>query len=142
MVHIVKILKYVPRGAKAGRLTLELDGTSYNAKCYADPALADGLLVVGSSYPVALTIETDGKVEYADPGKAELKVLQASESGDKVRALGRTWDSIDHQVIKLDAEPTVGVRLNLPQTASDYRGGSWLAAVGVLCADLPPEEHD
>lgn len=142
MVHTVNILKYVAAGAGPGSLKFELDGATYHARCDADPALADGLLVEGSSYPVALTIEAEGKVEYANPGQPALEVLQSSEAGDKVQAVGRTWDSMDHQVIKLDAQPTVGVKLNLPQTATDYRGGSWLSATGVLCADLPPEEHD
>lgn len=142
MVHTVKILRYVPRGASPGQLSFELDGRVFNARCDADPALADGLLVVGNSYPIALTVEAQGKVEYADPGQAALRVVQADQSGDSVSVLGRTWDSMDHQVIKLDANPTVGVKLNLPQTATDYRGGSWLAAQGTLCADLPPEEHD
>jgi hypothetical protein len=142
MVHTVEILEYVPAGAAPGRLTFRLGGVVYNARCHADPALADGLLVEGQSYPVALTVEAQGSVEYANPGEPSLKVQQADKAGDRVHATGRTWDSMDHQIIKLDANPTVGVRLNLPQTATDYRGGSWLAATGVLCADLPPEEHD
>lgn len=142
MVHTVNILKYAPAGNGPGRLQFELEGRKFNARCVADPALADGLLVEGSSYPVALIVEAEGKVEYANPGEPALEVTQASEAGDHVRAVGRTWDSMDHQVIKLDAQPTVGVKLNLPQTATDYRGGSWLSATGVLCADLPPEEHD
>jgi hypothetical protein len=142
MVHTVEILHYTPRDDKPGRLAFKLNGTTYNARCYADPQLADGLLVEGKSYPVALTIEADGKVEYADPGRPDFHIERQDPTGDSIRATGRTWDSMDHQVIKLDAQPTVGVRLNLPQTATDYRGGSWLTAVGTLCADLPPEEHD
>lgn len=142
MVHTVKILRYVPRGPAPGQLSFELDGRTFNARCDADPGLADGLLVVGNSYPIALTVEAVGKVEYADPGQPTLNVLKAAEGGDTVSVIGRTWDSMDHQVIKLDANPTVGVKLNLPQTATDYRGGSWLAGQGLLCADLPPEEHD
>jgi len=142
MVHTVEIVAYTPRNAGPGRLTFKLNGNTYHARCYADAQLADGLLVEGQSYPVALTIEVDGSVEYASASAAELKVVKASETGDYVRAIGRTWDSMGHQVIKLDADPSVGVRLNLPQTATDYRGGSWLTAQGTLCADLPPEEHD
>ena len=142
MVHIVEIIHYTPKSDKPGRLTFKLNGSTYNAKCYADPQLADGLLVEGNSYPVALTVEAEGKVEYANPGEPTFHIEKSDGSGDTIKATGRTWDSMDHQVIKLDAEPTVGVRLNLPQTASDYRGGSWLTAIGTLCADLPPEEHD
>ncbi len=142
MVHTVSILGYVPRSSQPGRLHFSLDGTSYHATCYADPQLADGLLVVGSTYPIALTVHAEGKVEYVNPGTPGLEIAEKLETGDRVRAVGRTWDVIDHQTIKLDSEPTVGVRLNLPQTATDYRGGSWLSATGVLCADLPPEDHD
>lgn len=142
MVHTVSIQEYQPAGTSPGCITFALAGRVYHAKCYADPALADGLLVVGSEYPIALTVEADGKVEYCDPGTEKLEVLKPDPSGDHVRATGRTWDSMGHQVIKLDANPSLGVRLNLPQTATDYRGGSWLVASGVLCADLPPEEHD
>lgn len=142
MVHIVEIVHYTPKSDNAGLLTFKLDGNTYHAKCYADPQLADGLLVEGNSYPVALTVEAQGKVEYADPGEPTFHIEKSAETGDTIKATGRTWDSMDHQIIKLDAKPTVGVRLNLPQTASDYRGGSWLTAIGTLCADLPPEEHD
>lgn len=142
MVHTVEIISYVPRSQSAGRLTFKLDGNTYHAKCYADAALADGLLVPGQSYPIALTIEAEGRVEYAVATEPSFEVLKAAEAGDRIKAVGRTWDSISHQVIKLDASPSVGVQLNLPQTATDYRGGSWLTAVGTLCADLPPEEHD
>lgn len=142
MVHLVKILAYTPKTAKPGRLHFSLEGRTLHARCDADPQLADGLLVVGSTYPVALTVEAEGSVEYALGPEPSLTVTRADEAGDQVALMGRTWDSIDHQTIKLDASPTVGLRLNLPQTATDYRGGSWLSAKGLLCADLPPEEHD
>lgn len=142
MVHTVGIIQYIPRAEKAGRLTFELGGNTYHARCYADPALADGLLVEGQAYPVSLTVEAVGTVEYAVATEPSFTVMSADDAGDRVEAVGRTWDSFDHQLIKLDAEPTIAVKLNLPQTASDYRGGSWLKAVGTLCADLPPEDHD
>jgi len=142
MVHLVKILGYTPKGAQPGSLHFSLDGRAFHARCDADPQLADGLLVVGTTYPVALTVEAAGKVEYAMGPEPSLMVSKPDARGDTVTLMGRTWDSIDHQTIKLDAAPTVGLRLNLPQTATDYRGGSWLSATGLLCADLPPEEHD
>lgn len=142
MVHLVDILAYTPRGKAPGRLHFRLEGRTLHARCDADPALADGLLVPGTTYPVALTVEAEGKVEYAVGSEPALKVAKPDEAGDRVEVLGRTWDSLDHQTIKLDASPTIGLRLNLPQTATDYRGGSWLSATGVLCADLPPHEHD
>lgn len=142
MVHTVEIVHYSPRNDKPGRIRFVLNGNTYNARCYADPKLAEGLLVEGQSYPISLTVEAQGKVEYANPGEPDFHIVTTDEQGDTVKATGRTWDSMDHQVIKLDAHPTIGVLLNLPQTATDYRGGSWLTAVGVLCADLPPEEHD
>jgi hypothetical protein len=142
MVHMVEIVSYTPRGAKPGKLSFKLLGNIYRARCYADPKLADGLIVVGQSYPISLTLEAEGKVEYATASAPSFEVIQKADTGDRIKATGRTWDSMDHQVIKLDASPTVGVRLNLPQTATDYRGGSWLTATGVLCADLPPEDHD
>jgi hypothetical protein len=142
MVHTVEIVSYTPKTAKPGRLSFKLNGNTYRARCYADPKLADGLLVVGQSYPISLTIEAEGKVEYAVASEPAFNVIEKADAGDRIKATGRTWDSMNHQVIKLDASPTVGVRLNLPQTATDYRGGSWLTAVGTLCADLPPEDHD
>jgi hypothetical protein len=145
MVHTVLIKDYVPRGTtsdETGRLTFELNGRVYHAACLADPHLADGLLVPGQMYPVTLLVQAEGSVEYVDPGTPALEVRQEHEAGDKVSATGRTWDSVDHQLIALDSDPAVGVRLNLPQTATDYRGGSWLSATGILCADLPPDEHD
>ncbi|MCA8918620.1 MAG: hypothetical protein KDB68_09510 [Planctomycetes bacterium] len=142
MVHTVEIISYTPKSDKAGRLTFKLGGNTYNARCYADAALADGLLVVGTTYPVSLTVEAEGSVEYAVATEPSFNVVKADEAGDRVEATGRTWDSFDHQVIKLDSNPTVGVKINLPQTATDYRGGSWLKATGTLCADLPPEDHD
>ncbi|MCA8911224.1 MAG: hypothetical protein KDB82_05945 [Planctomycetes bacterium] len=142
MVHTVEIIHYVPRNDKPGRLTFKLNGNVYHARCYADPQLADGLFVEGTFYPVSLTVEAEGKVDYAEPGEPAVSVVNADEAGDRVEATGRTWEGFDHQVIKLDSSPTVGLKINLPQTASDYRGGSWLKAVGTLCADLPPEDHD
>ncbi|MCA8914462.1 MAG: hypothetical protein KDB90_03550 [Planctomycetes bacterium] len=142
MVHIVEIINYVPRAAKPGRIEFRINGNTYHAKCYADPELADGLFVEGTSYPVSLSVETEGRVEYANAGEPVLEVVTADAAGDRVKAVGRTWEGVDHQMIKLDSEPSVGLKLNLPQTASDYRGGSWLSAVGLLCADLPPEDHD
>jgi len=142
MVHLVNILAYTPRGKAPGRLHFTLEGRVFHARCDADAALADGLLVPGTTYPVALTVEAEGKVEYAVGTEPSCKVEQANDAGDRVEVLGRTWDSLNHQTIKLDACPTLGLRLNLPQTATDYRGGSWLCAKGLLCADLPPEEHD
>lgn len=142
MVHTVKILAYTPRNAGNGRLQFELFGNVYNARCIADPELADGLFVEGKHYPVTLRVESQGKVEYSDDFQTSFDIVEADESGDTVRANGRTWQTIDHQEILLKADPSLAVTLNLPQTASDYRGGSWLTATGTLVADLPPEDHD
>jgi hypothetical protein len=146
MVHTVQIKEYVPRGSgdgdSPGRLTFTLGDKTYHAACFADPELAKGLLDPGNTYPVTLLVHAEGTVEYADPGTPSLEVKQSREEGDKVVVVGRTWEGVDHQVIKLDSDPGVGLRLNLPQTATDYRGGSWLSAEGTLCVDLPPEEHD
>ncbi|MCC6464695.1 MAG: hypothetical protein IT463_05085 [Planctomycetes bacterium] len=142
MVHVVKILSWQPRGSAPGQLAFELDGRAFHARCDADPALATGLLVAGTLYPVALTVVADGRLDYADPGSPSLKVLKADPAGDQVAVLGRTWDSLDRETIKLDAGPGVAVRLAPPQDATDFRGGSWLCGTGLLCADLPPEEHD
>ena len=142
MVHIVHILAYTPKGESPGRLKFELAGKTYNARCDADPQLADGLLIPETDYPVTVSLEASGNVEYEDGRDARLEITDAAESGDSVTATGRVWDAVDHQVIRLEAEPSVAVILNSPQTASDYRGGSWLTAKGILCVDLPPEEHD
>lgn len=141
MVHLVHILSYTPRSANPGALQFQLDGRVLHARCDADPVHARDVFAPGATYPVSLTVATEGKAEYADPGQAALKVIAASDSGDRVSVLGRTWDSIDHQTIKLDASPTVSLRLNLPQLATDFRGGSWLSATGLLCADLPADDH-
>jgi hypothetical protein len=137
MVHVVKILGY-----STGALHFELDGRAFHARSEADPEHAAQAWQAGAMYPVSLTVAAEGKVDYADAGQPGIKVLQAQAAGDKVALLGRTWDTIDHQTIKLDASPTVGVRLNLPQAATDFRGGSWLSVTGVLCADLPADDHD
>lgn len=142
MVHTVDIIRYVPRGESAGRMTFKLDGTTYNARCYADPQLADGLFAAGDSYPVSIVVEAEGQVEYTTENEPRVEVEKLDDDGDTVVAVGRTWDAFEHQVIKLDSSPTVAVRINLPQTASDYRGGSWLKARGVITVDLPPEDHD
>jgi hypothetical protein len=141
MVHTVQILSYTPRGQSPGRLVFELDGRTFHACCLADAREADGLLAAGRSYPVTLLVEAETPVEYAAAGEPGLAVTQSREEGDRVEVLGRTWDSVSHQVIHLESRPSVGVKLSPPQTATDYRGGSWLKARGVLCADLPPEEH-
>lgn len=142
MVHNVDIVEYTPASGQPGKLTFKLDGNTFNAKCYADPKLAEGLLAQGATYPVALTVEADGQVEYTTDNEPRIDIKQPDNAGDKVIATGRTWDSFDHQLIKLDSSPSVAVKINLPQTASDYRGGSWLKATGTLCVDLPPEDHD
>jgi hypothetical protein len=142
MIHTVHITQYTPRTDQPGRIAFQLDGKTYHARCYADQQLAQGVLVEGATYPLALTVHAQGKVEYATAGTPALEVTQPEESGDTVRAFGRTWDVVDHETVKLDAAPTVGLKLNLPQMATDFRGGSWLSAVGVLCADLPPDDHD
>ena len=143
MVHTVKILAYTPRTeSMVGRLKFDLFGNTYNARCVADPELANGLFVEGKHYPVTLRLESQGKVEYSDDYATSFEVTTANDAGDTVRANGRTWQTIEHQEILLKADPSIGVTLNLPQTASDYRGGSWLTAVGTLVADLPPEDHD
>jgi hypothetical protein len=136
MVHVVKILGY-----SSGALHFELDGRAFHARAEADAGQASEAWKPGSTYPVSLTVAAEGKVDYADPGQPGLKVISPDKAGDKVALLGRTWDTIDHQTIKLDASPTVSVRLNLPQAATDFRGGSWLRVTGVLCADLPAEDH-
>jgi hypothetical protein len=137
MVHVVKILGY-----SNGSLHFELDGRAFHAKSEADPAHAAEAWQPGSTYPVSLTVAAEGKVDYAEAGQPGMNVLQPRPNGDKVALLGRTWDTIDHQTIKLDASPTVSVRLNHPQAATDFRGGSWLSVTGVLCADLPADDHD
>lgn len=142
MVHTVDILKYTPAGEKPGRMTFKLGGTTFHARCYADPKLAEGLLEEGATYPVAVTVEAEGQVEYTTDNEPGVTVKEENEAGDTVVATGRTWDAFDHQLIKLDSSPNIAVKINLPQTASDYRGGSWLKATGTLCVDLPPEDHD
>lgn len=142
MVHTVKIKAYTPRADAPGTLTFVLDGKTFNARCYADANLADGLLVIGTEYPVTLTVEAAGAVDYSSDPHAALEVVEARGGGDLVRVNGRTWDSVSHDLIHLESVPSVGLKLNLPQTATDYRGGTWLSATGLLCADLPPEEHD
>jgi len=142
MVHVVQILAYTPRGKKSGALHFTLEGRTFHARCDADTDAARGLFIAGASHPATLIVKVEGKAEYADPSEPQLSVLVSSDDGDRVSVLGRTWESVDHQTIKLDASPTVGLRLSLPQMATDFRGGSWLRATGMLCANLPPDEHD
>ncbi|MHC4839956.1 MAG: hypothetical protein ACYTDT_03205 [Planctomycetota bacterium] len=142
MVHIVQILAYTPKGDAPGKLHFKLDDKQFHARCDADPALADGLLVPNTEYPVTVGLEAIGTVGYEDSREALFEVTESAESGDRIKAIGRVWDAVDHQIVRLEANPSIALKLNLPQTASDYRGGSWLKAEGLLCVDLPPEEHD
>ena len=112
-------MHYTPKSDQPGRLTFKLSGNTYHAKCYADPALADGLLVEGSSYPVALTIEAEGKVEYANPGEPAFHIEKPDDNGDTVKATGRTWDSItDNQAADWHMELADGCRHTVRRPAA------------------------
>ena len=142
MVHTVEILGYRPRTDRPGALEFKLNATTYHAKCYADPQLANGLIVVGEHYPVSVFVEADDTAEYGAADDSSLELLEQREEGDIVRAKGRTWDSISHDTVLLNSTPAVALKVKLPQQATDFRGGSSLVATGILCVDLPPEDHD
>ncbi|MCC6575602.1 MAG: hypothetical protein IT462_17620 [Planctomycetes bacterium] len=137
MVHVVKIIKYKQR-----RVAFELGGKKYNARFEGDSAQAREVLKPGVEYPLALTVDAEGKVDYSDDFKASFRVAKAAEDGDRVAVNGRTWDSISHEAVALETDPSVALRLREPQFATDFRGGSWLVAQGVLCATLPEDHHD
>lgn len=142
MVHVVKIIKYTPGGKKPGRVAFELGGKKYNARFEGDATEAREALKPGVEYPLALSVRAEGKVDYSDDNKASFRVAKASDDGDRVAVNGRTWDSISHDAIALETEPSVALKLSEPQFATDFRGGSWLVAQGILCATLPEDHHD
>lgn len=144
MIHRVKILSYDPRGA----LSFEHNGAVFAASHDIDAAEAEGLLIVGSSYPLEFTIESDCEVAYlAGPEDQFSRLAGAAvgakgKVGDRVRACGRIMDYPAHDMIRLEGTTTVAVRLRLPQQSTDYRRGSWLMAEGRLTVALPPADHD
>ena len=142
MVHPVKIDSFTPPGKKPGRVSFVLDGKKFSARFVGDSAEARDVLKQGASYPLALTILAQGKVDYADPGKAGITVEKSDAAGDVISFLGRTWQTVDMATVLLQTEPQVALRLAEPQFATDFRGGSWLTGKGVLCAALPEDHHE
>lgn len=142
MVHPVKIEAFTAPGKKPGRVSFTLDGVRYNARFEGDSEEAREVLGKGVSYPLALTIAARGKVDYADPGKPGLRIEKSDSAGDTIAFLGRTWQTVDMATVLLQTEPQVALRLEEPQFATDFRGGSWLTGKGVLCASLPEDHHD
>lgn len=142
MVHPVKIEAFTPPGKRPGRVSFVLDGVRFNARFEGDSAEAREVLTKGADYPLALTIAAQGKVDYADPGTPGLKVQKSDAAGDAIAFLGRTWQTVDMATVLLQTQPQVALRLEEPQFATDFRGGSWLAGHGVLCAALPEDHHD
>lgn len=137
MVHVVKIISFTP-----GAVAFEIGGRRFNARFEGDEAEAREALRPGVEYPLALSIRADGKVDYSDDFKAALTVSRAGPDGDTIAVNGRTWDSISHNAVLLQTEPSVALKLAEPQFATDFRGGSWLKGTGTLCAALPEDHHD
>lgn len=142
MVHPVKIESFTPPGKKPGRVSFTLDGKKFSARFDGDSEEARDVLKKGESYPLALTILAQGKVDYADPGNAGIKIEKPDVAGDVISFLGRTWQTVDMATVLLQTAPQVALRLAEPQFATDFRGGSWLTGKGVLCAALPEEDHE
>jgi len=142
MVHPVKIESFTPPGKKPGRVAFTLDGVRFNARFDGDSAEAREVLGKGASYPLALTLAAQGKVDYANPGTPGLTIEKSDAAGDTIAFLGRTWQTVDMATVLLQTEPQVALRLEEPQFATDFRGGSWLVGKGVLCAALPDDHHE
>lgn len=142
MVHPVKIESFTPPGKKPGRVAFTLDGKKFSARFDGDSAEAREVLKPGSTYPLALTLFAQGKVDYAEPGAPGLRIEKADAAGDTISFLGRTWQTVDMATVLLQTEPQVALRLAEPQFATDFRGGSWLTGKGVLCAALPEDHHE
>lgn len=142
MVHPVQIVSFHTPNGGGARVAFTLDGTLFNACFEGNVAEAADLLAAGATYPLALTIAARGKVDYAEPGAGGLQVARANAAGDMIRFLARTWQTIDMATVLLACEPQVALRLQEPQFATDFRGGSWLTGEGVLCASLPEDHHD
>ena len=142
MVHPVRIESYTPKGRKPGRVAFTLDGRLFHARCDADADEARDLLIAGTTYPLALTIAANGKVDYSEPGATGLRVEKADVAGDQISFLARTWQTIDQSSVFLQSEPQVALRLVAPQFATDFRGGSWLRGTGTLLASLPEDHHE
>lgn len=142
MVHPVKIVSFEAPGGRPARVAFRLDGALFNACFEGHVSEAAELLAAGATYPLALTIAARGKVDYAEAGTPGLKITTVDAAGDVVRFLGRTWQTVDMATVLLKTEPQVALRLQEPQFATDFRGGSWLTGEGVLCASLPEDHHD
>lgn len=150
MIHRVRISKITPAA-----IEFELGGQTCVAANAMDPGEASGVVAAGREYPLELTVIADGEVAYlAEPSGAFANLgpdysglngstgPTGSKGMTRVRACGRIMDYLAHDVIRLDGDVTVAVKLNLPQQATDYRRGSWLAAVGTLMATMPSPDHD
>jgi hypothetical protein len=142
MVHPVKIESFTPPGKKPGRVSFVLDGKKFSARFEGHSEEAREVLTKGATYPLALTLFAQGKVDYAEPGEAGIKVAKSDAAGDVISFLGRTWQTVDMATVLLQTEPQVALRLAEPQFATDFRGGSWLTGKGILCAALPEDDHE
>lgn len=138
MVHPVKILAFDP----AGTVRFELGGKAYTASHIMERALASELLKPGAQYPLELQVASTSAVEYLPGPQETFERMTEAQNGDTVRACGRISDYLDHDIIRLDGDVSVAVKLCAPQQATDYRRGSWLSAQGRLVAKLPTDDHD
>lgn len=148
MIHRVTISSIQPDA-----IEFTLKGHPITAANHLDPAESKGVVKAGREYPLELTLVAEGEVEYL-PGPDGSFTLAKSPNTklphanshpsalSRVRACGRIMDYMAHDLIRLDGDVTVLVRLRLPQQATDYRRGSWLAAVGTLEATMPSPDHD
>lgn len=138
MIHRVRISKLTPAA-----IEFVLGGKPCVAANAMDPDEASGVVAAGREYPLELTVIAEGEVAYlAEPSGAFANLGPGPKGMSRVRACGRIMDYLAHDVIRLDGDVTVAVKLNLPQQATDYRRGSWLAAVGTLMATMPSPDHD
>ncbi len=134
MIHPVRITAFDP----AGTVTFTLAGKPMTAAHQIPAEEAEGLITAGNEYPLELELVAAGEVEYL-PGP-DTSYSQLPDG--KLRVCGRCMDYFEHDLIRLEGDLTVAVRLRLPQQSTDYRRGSWLAATGTLRAAFPSPDHD
>lgn len=136
MIYPVKIQNF----SADGKISFEMRGNTYRATHTIDAQEADGLIEPGATYPLLLVINASS-LDYIAENERGLETLEEHDSGDTLRVKGRITDYLEHDIIRLDGEGSIQVRLKPPLQSTDFRRGSWLMAEGRLEAAIAPPDH-
>lgn len=137
MIHQVQLTNFDSRGL----IRFSIGDQEFSARHHINPEEMDDARTFGDQLPLKLIVDCDNEVEYL-PGPDASYRHKATDEGDRMDVRGRITDYLDHDAIRLDGDLSCVVKLKLPQTASDYRRGSHLRAVGTLWAALPGPDHE